>query len=114
MKPADLLDALRAGLGDSLSVALDIKTTRFLDDNELLYVPNEILTHRSKVVDAEEQDFWSGFLEQPRTWVHANLMIDTEGHPVVSVRAGPRVAPRKGVETPVVSSAERLRLRVLD
>jgi hypothetical protein len=114
MKPADILKSLRAALGDYAPPDLDHATVSFVADDELLYLPHEVLTHRSKLRGADERAFWSELLDQPRSWIHANLMIDSDGNPVVSLRPGPRVAPQPGLDTPVNVSLERLPLRVLE
>lgn len=114
MKPKDLLEKLRTGVGDVVPVDLHVASVAFVADEELLYTPHEVLTHRSKLRDADSEAFWNELLNQPRSWLHVNLLIDTDGHPVVSLRAGPRVAPQDGVETPIAVSADRLRLRILE
>ncbi len=95
---------------------LEPEKATFVFDERLEHHSDEVVTHASNLLLLDSEDDWRDLLDPARTWLNATLHFDTEGRPVISLRAGPRRAPEEvdpQADVPIAVSMEPKPLRLV-
>lgn len=107
----------RISLGVAEWTKLDLRAVRFVSDELLEHGADVVTTAARNVVPLDRDEEWRHMLDPSRTWLNATLHFDTDGRPVVSLRAGPRRPPEEvdpQADVPIAVSMEPKPLRLVE